>query len=43
MERAHITDYLVVADQKIPDQPVKTTFLKEVKIEVKLGIEFLVT
>ena len=39
MERAHVTNYLIGADERILDWPVKTTFLGEAEIVIKLGIE----
>lgn len=37
-ERAHVTDCLIGADQKIPDRLVKTTFLGEVESSARSGI-----
>lgn len=39
MEKVHVTDYLIDADQKIPDWLVNTTFLGEVEIAIRLGIK----
>lgn len=39
MERAHVTDDLIGADHKIPDWPVKTTFLGEAEASIRLGIK----
>ena len=36
MGRAYVADYLIGADQKIPDWPVKTTILGEVITAVRL-------
>lgn len=38
VEKAPVTYYLIDADQKIPDWPVKTTFLGEVET-ARLGIK----
>lgn len=36
---AHVADYLIEAGKKIPDQPVKTTFLGEAETAIRLGIK----
>lgn len=38
-ERLHVADDLIDAGQKIPDLPVKTTFLGEVETAVRLGVQ----
>lgn len=38
-ERAHVIDYLIVTDQKIPDWLVKITFLGNVKTAIRLSIK----
>ena len=37
MVRAHVTDHLIGAEQKIPGRPVKTKFLGDVDTPIKLG------
>ena len=39
MERAHVTYYLIGADQKIPDWPIKTAFLGRSKLQIRSGIQ----
>jgi len=39
MESAYVADYLIGADQKIPNGLVKATFLREVVTVVRLGIK----
>ena len=39
MEKAHVTDHLIGADQKILDWPVKTAYPGEIEIAIRLGIE----
>lgn len=39
IEKTHVTNYLIDADQKIPAWPGKTTFLGEVRTTVRLGID----
>ena len=39
MERAHMTNDLVSADQKVPDWVMKITFPVNVKIAIMLGIK----
>lgn len=34
LERAHVTDYLIDTEQKIPEQPVKITFLEKFKLQL---------
>ena len=38
MKKTPVTDYLTATDQKIPDGPVKSTFLGEVKTTIRLGV-----
>ena len=38
-KRAYVADYLIGADQKIPDWQVKSAFLGEVVTAIKLGIK----
>lgn len=41
MERIHVTDYLIGADQKVSDRAVKITFLGEDEaVAIRLGIKF---
>ena len=35
--KAHVTDHLIGAEQKIPGRPVKTKYLGDVEAPVKLG------
>lgn len=39
MERAHVTDYYIGVDQKIPDWLIKVMFLGEVETVVRSGIK----
>lgn len=39
MERPHVTDEVIGADQKIPDWLVETTFLVKFEIAFRLGIK----
>ena len=38
-EKVHVTDYLIGADQKIPDWLAKTTFLGKAESEIMSGIK----
>ena len=37
--KAHVTDYLTGADQKIPDWPTKITFLGKAETKIRSGIK----
>lgn len=37
--KAHVTDYVLCAYQKIPDSQVRTAFPEEVKTAINLGIK----
>lgn len=39
MKRARMTDYLIAADQNIPDLPIKITFLEKVETAIRSGIK----
>ena len=39
MEGSYVADYLIGADRKIPDWPIKITFLGEIVTAIKLGIK----
>ena len=39
MESTHMRDYLIGADQKIPDGLIKITFLEKVETAAKSGIK----
>lgn len=39
MEKDPVTDYLIDADQKIPDWPDKTVSLGQVETAIRLGVK----
>ena len=39
VKRAHLTSYLIGADQKIPNRLIKTTFLGKVETAIKLDVK----
>lgn len=41
MERAHLTDDFIGADQKMLERPAKAAFLGEVETAVRLGMKLL--
>ena len=42
MEKTHMTDDLTGAEQKIPDWPIKITFLVKVETVISIGIKLRV-
>ena len=40
MEKGYVADYLILADQRIPNWLVKTTFWGEIESATRLGIKF---